>query len=61
MSKTRVHTVALLLAAVVTAGEFAAAAALAKGQYVRAEHVVLASAAMSAPAAVSAARRGSAG
>jgi hypothetical protein len=61
MSKTHVHAVALLLAAVVTAGEFAAAAALAKGQYVHAEHVVLASAATSAPAAMTNARRGNAG
>jgi hypothetical protein len=61
MTKTYVHAVALLLAAVVTAGEFAAAAALAKGQYVHAERVVLASSATSAPAALPGARRGIAG
>jgi hypothetical protein len=61
MSKTQFHTVALLLAAVVTAGEFAGAAALAKGQYVHAERLVLASAANPAPSAVAVARRGAAG
>jgi hypothetical protein len=61
MSKTRIHAVALLLAAVVTAGEFAAAAALAKGQYVHAERVVLASTGAAPSAALPAARRGAAG
>ena len=42
MSKTTLHAIALLLAALVTAGEFAGAAALARGQYVHAERVVLA-------------------
>jgi len=48
MSKTILHAVALLLAALVTAGEFAAAAAIARGQYAHAERMVLASNAPSA-------------